>query len=261
MNLRLLLILLLSVSGAAAQEMDDLQTIYAKANEMYVTPESLDRLVHKLSQYEISNDQRQDSLLLDTYRSIAAGYLANNHFKRGYEVYMEYLSKKEKYLSLEKSIAIAKELSDAKDRQKNSDLTQSNLQDEVNTLENNYTALDSKRLLFKRGFSFIIIFLTALFAIMLVSAGIRMLTLRSQLKQSKDKIRKIHSLAVVGALEKGILPAFETNLPEISNLVLPLEKRLQTHEKDFKPAQEALNSLKVVAEGVRKAQAVTTNND
>jgi len=258
MNLRILLILLLGTSLAVAQENEDLQTIYAKANEMYVTPEALDRLIHKLSQYDITNDQKQDSLLLETYQSIASGYLANNHFKRAYEVYREFLTKKEKYLSLEKSMAIASALSAAKERQKNSDITQKNLQDEVNMLGDNYTALDSKRLLFKRGFSFILIFLTAIFAIMLVSAGIRMLSLRSQLKQSQDKIRKIHSMAVVGALEKGISASFESNIPEISNSAIALEKRFQTHEKDFKPAQEAINSLKEVTAGLAKAQAVST---
>ena len=89
-----------------SQTAEELQQINAGAKVIYVKAESLDQLMIRLRPFENNLPAGQESLMMDTYRTIANGYAVNNHFKQAYEVYKRYLLFKENYYLKIKSDAI-----------------------------------------------------------------------------------------------------------------------------------------------------------
>ena len=67
-----------------SQTAEELQQINAGAKVIYVKAESLDQLMIRLRPFENNLPAGQESLMMDTYRTIANGYAVNNHFKQAY---------------------------------------------------------------------------------------------------------------------------------------------------------------------------------
>jgi hypothetical protein len=165
------------------QSMDELQSINRKAKVLFVTPDALDRLLIDLRPFENPVNHKLDTLILDTYDAIASGYMANNHYKRAYEVYEKYVSRKEEMLYADKLNAISSINNNFAGKEQVNDRKVKELQTHLNELQNDNENLISSRQSFKRYFSFALILLTGIFAVMLVTAGIQMMNIRTALQK------------------------------------------------------------------------------
>ncbi len=218
----ILFFILLLVHFAKAQDttaVADLQQINTSAKSQYVTVEMLDKLQHNLNYFDthpVSKDQQQ--LLLDTYRSIAAGYSANNHYKQGYGVYQKLLSLKETFLSAEKSASLAKANSNIEELQRKDEDELLRVQNELQQLQMDTENLQAKRVSFKKYFSFIIVALTIVFAFLLLRAGLQLNKIKQELNTGRVRLKSIHRIATLGQLKKGILFSVSAALASIRKL-------------------------------------------
>jgi hypothetical protein len=231
----------------------DLQQLNAAAKGQYVTVETLDRLQRNLRYFDehpVPKDQQQ--LLLDTYRAIAAGYLANNHFKQGYGVYQKLLVLKESFLSTEKSEAITKANSHIEEIQRKDEDELAKVQNEIRQLETDSDYLQAKRKGFKKYFSFIIVTLTVVFAFLLLQAGLKLNKIKSELNAGRERLKTIHRIATLGKLKSGVLLSVNAALSAIKKLSEESSAQLEQlspGEKngDVSNLRKHLNELKKVS--------------
>jgi len=226
-----IIILCVIFHSAFSQSMEELESINRKSKVLFVRPEILDKLLIDLRKFESPVVHNQDSLILDTYDAIASGYMANNHFKRAYEVYDKYLMRKEEMLLDDKNTAILAANTSFEGKQQINERNVNELQDKLNTLTNDNEALISSRQSFKSLFSFILIFLTAIFAVMLVTAGIQMMNIRSSLQKNRARIKSIHRIALIGKYSEGIKNSLKVSLLKIGDQVKELQQILKKQEQ------------------------------
>ncbi len=188
-----------------AQTSFELEEIHASAKTLYVQPETLDRLMVRIRVIEKDLPAEQVPMLLETYRIIASQYVANNHFSQAYKVYSEYISFKEGATARNfvRTIDVAKQ--SIQERRLNDGSELMNLQNQVQQLQIDNDLLISKRLNFKKYFSFLIIALSAIFALMLVKSAMKLFSIRNQLKENREKMKSIHRIAALGNFSKGIV--------------------------------------------------------
>ncbi len=251
----LFIFLLITKLNSFAQNLDELQSINVKAKFQFVTPETLDRIMAGMRLYESNPVTGQDSLMLDTYNSVINGYMVNNHFKQAYETFNRYLTYKEKMLSDQKSKALADANQSVDGRQSKDDKEQVALQDKMTRLIAENVRLDSKRISFKRNFSFALIVLSALFAIMLVSGGIKLLNLRSELTRSHERMKEIHRNALSGRLSGGITGNFSTAVSTIESDSKELQQILKQQDQNFPASKQAgsiLSGIEKTLKDIRK---------
>jgi hypothetical protein len=249
--MRRFLIVLFFISGIhlQAQNLGELQSMNAKAKFQFVQPEVLDRLMAGMRLYESHPVAGQDSLMLDTYNAVISGYMANNHFKQAYESFNRYLHYKESMLSKQKAEAISKTINSVSARQSTDDKQQSELQNQLSSLMKENVDLDSKRVSFKRNFSFALIVLSAIFAIMLVSGGIKLMNLRTEVTRSHDRMKEIHRSAVTGKLSNGIQESFNSSVASIEMQAKELKEILKSQEQ-FAPAKQASGMLTAIVKSL-----------
>ncbi len=231
----------------------DLQQVYAAAKNQNVPVEEFDRLSHTMRYFDthpVSRDQ--EPVLLDTYRAIAAGYTANNHFKQAYGVYQKLLALKEDFLATEKSEAIAKANSQIKSIEQKDEDELLKVQNEIQQTQMDSEYLQSKRKSFKKYFSFIIVSLTALFAFLLLQASLKLSRIKSELSEGRNRLKLIHRVATLGQLKKGIfytVNAFFGSIPKIAEENLALTDQLHPGEKNQEVShlRKQLNDLKKIS--------------
>lgn len=185
---------------------DELGTFNYRAKVKFVSAEALDQLLIDIKTVEVAPgaDSLNDYLLMDTYRSIASGYSANFHFRQSYEVFRKYLIYKENLLAIQKLSAINNILSSISVREL---LDERKMKDHVfkfSKLENEKQNLESELFRWKRNISISLLILSSIFALMLVSSGIKLFSRRSKIRQNRDKIKKIHRAASIGNMEPGL---------------------------------------------------------
>ena len=229
-----------------AQTMEELQSIKSKSQLQFVKPETLDQLMIAIRGFETEPVRNQDTLLLETYKSISSAYMINNHFKQAYEVFNKYIKRKEAMLSADKKILINKAVNTFNAKQLSDEKEEKALQTTLNQLKDDNESLTSKRLSFKRNFSLALIFLTSVFAIMLVSAGIKSMSIRSKLAQSRNKMRNIHRQAVIGNFSKSLIPNLNAVFKACSNQTKELHQLLKKQDQSFLPVKEAIQQLSQV---------------
>ena len=239
---KIILIIVIFVSTFAPvypQNPDELQSINNNSKVQFVKPEMLDQLMIALRKYETEPVRRQDTLLLDTYRNISSAYMANNHFKQAYEVYIKYINIKEDMLSADKTVSINEAINSVSSLQQKDEKNEIELQTKLNQLKEENELLAMKQLSFKRNFSLALIILTSIFAIMLVSSGIRMISLRSKLQQNRDRMKNIHRLAVTGNFSSGLRTSMKTVLKTSEGQTSELHQIFKKQEQSFSPVKQA----------------------
>ncbi len=228
---------------AFSQSNDELMSINRKAKVIFVKPETLDKLLIDLRKFEDPINHSQDSLILDTYDAIATGYMANNHFKRAYEIYNKLLTRKEEMLSEDRIVSIKAANNTYESRQQVDEKRVMELQDSLNTITSDNESLLSGRESFKRNFSFLLIFLTAIFAVMLVTAGIQMMNIRSALQKNRERIKSIHRVSLIGKYGNGLMVSLTSSLMRISELIKDLQQQLKKHDQGIASVKQANQSL------------------
>lgn len=232
-------ILVLLFVFAYSQSLDELQTINTKSKNQFVKPEVLDQLLIALRMYEKNPVRTQDTLLLDTYLHISNAYIANNHFKQAYQVYYKYLFRKVAMLSAYKTAFITDAINSVSTRQQKDVTEAMELQKKLNQLKEDNNLLSAKRLAFKGNFSLALIILSAIFAIMLVIAGIRKMGLRSKLQQNRDRMKAIHRSAVLGKLGDGLRIEIKNVLEKSRLQTIELREVFKKQEQNFTPVKQA----------------------
>ena len=239
----ILTIITFTCSGSNAQTMEELQSIYSKSRFQFVKPEALDQLMIELRKFEADPIRNQDTLLLETYKSISSAYMVNNHFKQAYEVFNKYIRRKEEMLSADKTVLINKAVNYFTAKQLSDEKEEMELRSTLNQLKDDNESLTSKRQSFKRNFSLALIILTSVFAIMLVSAGIKAFSIRSKLEQSRNRMKNIHRQAVIGNFSTSLIPNLSSILKESSIQIKELQQLLKKQDQNFSPIKEVIQQL------------------
>lgn len=221
-----------------SQTAEELQQINTGAKVIYVKAESLDQLMIRLRPFENNLPAGQESLMMDTYRTIANGYAVNNHFKQAYEVYKRYLSFKENYYLKIKSDAIQSAQASIHTRKDADEKLVMDLQNQVSQLQIENDQLISKRSNFKKYFSAGLIALSALFASLLVGSGIKLNSIRVKLKQSRERMKEIHRIAALGAAPN----VFSNTLSHLNQISTDAQE-ISSAVKELQPAGNAIAGL------------------
>ncbi|MBP6334144.1 MAG: hypothetical protein KA444_01635 [Bacteroidia bacterium] len=229
-KLKLSLVIFLSVFSlnVVGQDAYELNEINKSAKTLYVTPGTLDRLMTRLRVIEKSIPKDQEALLLETYKIITSQYVANNHFSQAYQVFSRYITVKEEITARNYALAIDSTKNDINERRLTDGTEVMNLQNQVQQLQIDNDLLISKRLNFKKYFSFIIIALSTVFALMLVKTAISLFTIRSQIKDNKDLMKQIHRQATLGAFTLGLVAKSRQKAGETEDLVNSISSNFQT---------------------------------
>src|SRR5687768_14545776 len=188
----LLFAIVTSLTAMAQGTTDELVRINARTKVQFVTPDALDQAMIALRPYAASPKPGQDSLIIDTYRSTARGYAINNHFKQAYQVYVRYIAFKENMLTRKRDSTLAHALGNIGSKMSKDEMEQMDLLNRLQQLQIDNDVLVSKRSNFKRYFSFGLILLSAIFAAMLVSSGMKLTGFKAQLKQGRDRMKVLH---------------------------------------------------------------------
>ncbi|MBL0257741.1 MAG: hypothetical protein IPQ03_09520 [Bacteroidetes bacterium] len=240
-------------TGLQGQSPADLQQINAGAKVIYVKPESLDQLLIRLRPLESNLPSGQESLMMDTYRTIANQYALNNHYKQAYEVYVRYIRFKENFYRKEKASALNAAQSTITKRKDADETAVMDLQNQVSQLQIENDQLISKRSNFKKYFSAGLIALTALFASLLVGSGIKLNTIRVKLKQSRERMKEIHRISTIGACSKEIYPGTQNLLNQLDQEVQEISMAV----KDLQPSGTVVSGIakkiKEVLDQLRKS--------
>ena len=246
-----LLLLCLIANPTDGQTLGDLRVINSKAKVQFVSPDVLDRLMIELRSYETNPLPGQDSLLLETFLTISDVYTANNHFKQAYQTMGRYLDYKKAMLARQKAETISEKVASIAVRQQKDDSEQSKLEKQLTGLEESNSTLETKRLSFKRYFSFIIIVLTSIFAIMLVTGGIKLLNYRSDLQKSQQRMKQIHRRALMGSFSEGLEARYETSMHQIAEENKEILNSAKSIES-FPPANQVMKLLNSIERKVKE---------
>lgn len=206
------LMLLYSIGVTNAQSVDELQSINKSASALYVQPETLDQLMIKLRPYFEQPKAETDSLFMATLKVITTNYVANNHFKQGYQVYQQYVRFKEQRLKADLDASVNKANAAVAVRREREDAELGKLQNDEKQLQADIDGYKGKRSAFKTYFSIAIIILSMVVAAMLVSTGVKLNALSNRLKANRDRIKLIHRKAIIGSFSKGLLQSVKSNL-------------------------------------------------
>ena len=223
----LLIALLPLRSIAETADSTDLNHLNEMAKAPNLPPEQLDRIMSKLRPIAEHPNPSQEKLLLETYRTVATQYGANNHFKQAYQVFQSYLELKEHASLEEKNRALEDAQRSVADRRKKDDDAILSVQSKVGQLRTDNESLESHRVTFKRFFSFAVIGLSALFAAMLVSSGLKINSLRTSLAQSRKKILEMNRKATLGRMADGIRKSLKLSVMEMKRTIEELKSLFQ----------------------------------
>jgi hypothetical protein len=214
-NITYIYFLFILTFSAGAQSIEELKSTLTSTKNPFIKPESLDGIMISLRKYENNPLPDQDSLMLEIYRTVSSAYVANNHFKQGYQVFNSYLLYKENMLAKDKSKAINTAMNVVGERARNDETDQLNLQHQLSELKAENISLGKRVVAFKSNFSLILILLSVVFAVILAGYGIRSFSLRSRLHQNRSTMKNIHHLALAGRFEEGVRNALQNSIKNL----------------------------------------------
>lgn len=223
--------LFLTVTSIFASLTDELGALNYHAKVKYVTPEALDRVLIDLNTVQINPgaDSLNDYLVMDTYRAIASGYSANFHFKQAYEVFRRYLVYKENILAIQKEAAINNTLSSVTVRELLDEREMKNQIFKLSKLETEKQQLEADVYRWKRNISISLLVLSSIFALMLVSSGIKLFSRKSSISQNKVTIKRIHKKSTIGSMEPGL----SNSIQKTFDIVRENTKELKSDHANF----------------------------
>ncbi|TAH43794.1 MAG: hypothetical protein EYC69_02110 [Bacteroidetes bacterium] len=222
-----LLLLVFQVATLYAQDNYNLSEINAAAKTQFVKPETLDRLMIRLRMLENNLPADQDDLLIETYKTIAEQYIANNHYSQAYAVYSKCMTFKQESLARKFINSIDSTKKNIEERRTNDGTELMNLQNQVQELQIDNDLLVSKRINFKKYFSFIIIALSTLFALILVRSALKLINIRSQLKENKESMKLQHRIATLGFYVKGLVNQTRHKAGQMEDMAASIQAGLQ----------------------------------
>jgi hypothetical protein len=224
-RLILLAILAFAAFTSSAQSIDELNKFYSESRNPFVKPERLDGIMHLLRNYEQNRLPDQDSIMLAIYKSVSSAYVANNHFKQGYQVFNRYLSYKENILAENKASALNKAASSVTERARNDESDHLRMQHQLSELKADNTKLNKRLVVYKSNFALILIILSVVFAVILAGYGIRSFSLRSRLNQNRDTMKDIHHLALTGQYEDGVRNALHISIQNVETEITDIKRQ------------------------------------
>jgi len=239
-----LLFALVSVSMARAQANPELADIQQSAKVLYVKPDALDRLMIRLRAIENNIRPEDGDQLEETYRTIAEQYIANNHYSQAYQVYLKLVQFKDEFAAKNYEMALDSTVKNIEQRRINDGTELMNLQNQVQQLQIDNDLLVSKRINFKKYFSFIIIALSTIFALMLVRTALKLIKIRSQLKENRAKMKANHRLTTLGSFVKGIVNQSRQKVGEIEDDAGEIAESIKTVFSDDKSNPSLINDIR-----------------
>jgi len=239
-----LLFALVSVSMARAQANPELADIQQSAKVLYVKPDALDRLMIRLRAIENNIRPEDGDQLEETYRTIAEQYIANNHYSQAYQVYLKLVQFKDEFAAKNYEMALDSTVKNIEQRRINDGTELMNLQNQVQQLQIDNDLLVSKRINFKKYFSFIIIALSTIFALMLVRTALKLIKIRSQLKENRAKMKANHRLTTLGSFVKGIVNQSRQKVGEIEDDAGEIAESIKTVFSDDKSSPSLINDIR-----------------
>jgi hypothetical protein len=227
MRKAILYIWLLLPAIAGAKSIEDLKSYHEQSVSQFVTPESLDRLMNSLSEYEHDPLPGQDSIMLTIYQSVSNAYVKYSHYKQGYQVYNRYLAYKENMLAGKKTAAINSALNSVGERSRNDQTDEMKLRGQLSQIKTDSASLEHKLVFFKTNFSGVMIVLSIIFAVVLVSYVVRIFSLRSRINLNRGTMKDIHKLALTGQYEEGVRNALQQSMQFVEKETSELKTALR----------------------------------
>ncbi len=235
-----------------AQDNYSLVEINAAAKTQFIKPDALDRLMIRLRMIENNIPADQDALLAETYKTIADQYIANNHYSQAYQVYEKCMNFKQgavarKFISLIDSTKKNIEV-----RRTNDGTELMNLQNQVQELQIDNDLLVSKRINFKKYFSFVIIALSTLFALILVRSALKLINIRSRLKENKEMMKAQHRIATLGYFVKGLVNQTRHKAGQLEDMAASIQAGLQNLSSSNLKNTSFANDVKIPCKEIKK---------
>ena len=230
--------------NATAQASSELIEISQSAKVLYVKPDVLDRLMIRLRSIENSIQPEQEAQLEETYRNIAEQYIANNHYSQAYQVYFKLIQFKDITGAKKFTRSIDSTKTNIEVRRVNDGTELMNLQNQVQQLQIDNDLLVSQRINFKKYFSFIIIALSTIFALMLVRTALKLIKIRSQLKENKAKMKAHHRHATLGSFVKGIVNQSRQKVGEIEDQAAEIGQVIKAISPEDKTTLVLINDIR-----------------
>ncbi len=226
------------------QDISELQTLNGKAKTIYIKAEALDQIMVALRPFENKHGNGIDTLLMDTYKVVAKGYEDNNHFKQGFEVYNKYLNYKIESLQLYKNKEVSTAVSSIDTRKKNDNSSQLDLQNKIDELQIDIDQLSSKQSSFKKYFSFGIILLSVVIAMMLVNYAVKFNSLKNKIKENKESMLKDHHSGTLGQFSNGYLINTAKEFVNVENVIMQIKSELKnTSDPELKKVDQLCSSI------------------
>ena len=101
-------------------------------------------------------------------------------------------------------------------------------------------------------FSLFLIILSSVFAIILVSAGVKLINIRSSLQQNRERIKSIHRLAVIGKYSDGIKTSFKANFDKIDVQTKELQMLLKRHGQNHSAVKQGTHLISGIENSIKE---------
>ncbi len=248
-------ILFLTGTSIFASLTDELGTLNYRAKVKYVTPEALDQVLIDLKAVQMNPgaDSLNDFLVMDTYRAIASGYSANFHFKQAYEAFRKYVVYKENILVIQKEAAINNTLSSVTVREL---LDEREMKDRIfklSKLESEKQQLEADVYRWKRNISISLLVLSSIFALMLVSSGIKLFSRNSNISQNKETIKRIHRKSTIGSMEPGLSNSIQKTFDTVRENTKELKSEHANYQAEFPYSDKEKQVLANIEKNLKEA--------
>ena len=235
-----------------AQDNYNIHEINASAKTQFIKPDALDRLMIRLRVVEKDLPADQDALLIDTYKTIADQYIANNHYSQAYQVYSKCMDFKQESISRKFMNSIDSTKKNIEVRRLNDGTELMNLQNQVQELQIDNDLLVSKRINFKKYFSFVIIALSALFALILVRSALKLISIRSQLKENKEQMKSKHRIATLGFYVKGLVNQTRQKAGQLEDMASSIQSGFQNFASSELKNNSFANDIRTHCKEIKK---------
>jgi len=239
-------------TNVAAQISSELIEINKSAKVLYVKPDALDRFMIQLRSIENNIQPEQEAQLEETYRNIAEQYIANNHYNQAYQVYLKLIQFKDITAAKKFTRSIDSTKTNIEVRRVNDGTELMNLQNQVQQLQIDNDLLVSQRINFKKYFSFIIIALSTIFALMLVRTALKLIKIRAQLKENKAKMKAHHRHGTLGSFVKGIVNQSRQKAGEIEDQAAEIGQVIKAIYPEDKATLALINDIRAQCKEIIK---------
>ncbi len=201
----------------------ELKNILSDAKTVYIKPEALDRLIIRLRPIEENLNPDLETDILEAYKVISDQYAANHHYSQALDVFKKYIQLKDFISGRDYLLAIKFRQDSVKELRTALGAEIMNLKNEAEMLQIDNDYLVSKKQNFKKYFSFIIITLSAIFALMLTSFAVKYFKLHSQINEFRDAIKNLHGVATLGSLSQGFISNTNEKINQLEEMLEQLK--------------------------------------